>query len=148
MSKVSWVENFYVWVAMFFGVTAFFHWRLSPNVNTILYLVGGVIGLYLLQIVEGVLKTSPQLLRFIPTQIIVTVLTLFVLTSSTNRLGQGLLLGLNLRLFHWQFLAFQTGSLGDWFRGLSSQLTLPQQKNYLLVLLVLMILEGLIFVAV
>ncbi len=148
MQKYILENKVYAYSVGFFLVTTIFHWRLTPDLGIILYWVGALLGLHLLEFLETAVKMTPSPFRSILSQAIITILTIFVLTSSSNPLGKGLVLLLNLRyLWLQQQEMKEKGNLASWGQSLLAMDEVVS-RNYLRLLWVFMGLETFIFILV
>lgn len=139
----------YIFAIIYAVTVGLWIWLLSPQLSTLLFVIGAVIGLHLFEIIRLIMQSDSTTSLFYSafTQGLITIVTLFVLTSTADYLGKGVVLFLNMRLLFLQYRAFQNGTLSRW---LSQKQTVSSnlQQTYLLVLLVFFILESLIFVVV
>ena len=136
----------YFRASIYFLITAVIHFRFAFTLNWLFYLGGALIGLHLLEFVEYIVKFSPSPFRTIFAQGVVAVVTFFVLTSSRNNLGAGLVLFLNLYFYtaaRSEFLTKRT--LESWFLMLQNT-NEASYKNYINLVLVVFCIETLIFI--
>ncbi len=146
MSKWRLANDLYLWAIIYFGVTTILKWGLAPQLQILLYLTGAVIGLYLLDILEKLFKTPITVLKTVYTQAILTVATVFVLTSSGSLLGSGVVLFINMRYWYLQYRQWvETKSLASWFTAVPQQAT---QRNYLYAVGIVFGIETLLFVLI
>lgn len=101
-------KKVYGYAVVFFLLTVLTHWRLSPDRNILLYGIGAILGLELLEFIEVAVNITPSPFRTVLAQALVAVLTMFVLTSSNIMLGKGVVLFLNLR-----YLLLQQAELNE-----------------------------------
>ena len=91
-------------------------WHISPPLSAIWFLVGGVVGVYLLDAAEVFFALNPSPFRSFLFLIGLVVVSLFVETSSGSLLAQGLVFSLYLTLILWQIGQKQvSGNLSDWY---------------------------------
>lgn len=139
-------SEIYTWSLFYFLLTVILRWKLQFDMSILLYLVGAVFGLYLMELAGKVMGIMPEIFRTALMQIIIGITTIYVLTSSDSRIGQGVVLFLNLRLLHLQYRQFTaTKSLLSWF-GQSLVITESSQKLYLSSIVCLFLLESFLFV--
>ncbi len=135
----------YVWTSIYLLITSLLHWRLQFNLLIPVYIMGGFLGMHLLEMIETLLKLPNSPFRSVLAQILVTVLTFFVLTSSSFPLGKGVVLTLNLRYLYLQLTEFQKNrSLDSWFQGMGA----INHKSYLYVLYGLFLVETALFILI
>ena len=97
-------------------------WHISPPLSAIWFLVGGVVGVYLLDAAEVFFALNPSPFRSFLFLIGLVIVSLFVETSSGSLLAQGLVFSLYLTLILWQIGQKQvSGSLSDWYPPLLAQ---------------------------
>lgn len=148
MMKFRLSTEVYLWALIYFAATTLFHWRLTPDLTILFYLIGAIIGLHLIELMERIFGGSSSPFRNVLFQAVLTVLTLFVVTSSGSRLGAGVVLFLNLRYWYLQYKEFyQKKTLVSWF-GQNTPLTEKNQQTYLMILTAIFILETFLFILI
>jgi len=91
-------------------------WHLTPPIGALWFLLGGAIGVYLLDAAEVFLALNPSPFRSFVFIVGFVVVSLFVATSSGNLLAQGLVFSLYATLILWQIGTRQiSGTLRDWY---------------------------------
>lgn len=146
--KFRLTNELYLWALLYFVATTLLHWRLTPDLTILLYLTGAVIGLHLLEVMEKVFGGPGSPFRSVLCQATLTVMTLFVVTSSGSRLGAGVVLFLNLRYWYLQYNEFrQKKTLVSWF-GQNTPLTEKNQQMYLYILTAIFLLETILFILI
>ena len=139
-------KKIYLWTLVYVFVTVLMHWRLHFDVIIGFYILGIAIGLHLLEIIETILKFSQSPFRTVLAQAIVTVMTLFVLTSSRFPLGKGVVLALNLRYLFLQFKELQINhNLDSWFAGINLNI---KNQTYIYIVYSVFLFETLLFVII
>lgn len=143
------ISLFYV-----FG-TILFHWLLKFDWRVVFYVIGAFIGLHLFELTEQfVLAKSPVTpeqpvvspLRSSSVQLLLAVVSVFVLSSTGSSIGAGLVLLMNLRLLDLQYTQFQkTGQLASWLPETTPHIT---QKRYLYAMATLFVIETVLFIFV
>lgn len=79
-------------------LVALLKWFIYLPIASLLYLAGGIIGVYFLDAAEEFFKLSPSPFRSIIFQGLLVIVSLFVITSSGSFLASGLVLTLSLTL--------------------------------------------------
>jgi hypothetical protein len=135
--------------------TMLFHWLLTFDWGVLFYILGAAIGLHLFELTEQFIlaknPATPQQpvaspLRRNSVQLLLVVVSIFVLSSTGSTIGAGLVLLMNLRLLDLQYTQFQkTGALSGWFPEGTPKTT---QTWYLYGMAMLFIVETLLFVFV
>lgn len=148
MQKLLLPLDQYLWALVLFVITVLLKWQLKLDISIALYLVGAVIGIHLLNVLELVYGEGRGVFHSVIAQGLITIVALLFLTSSTNRLGQGVVLFLSLRYFFVQYQEFhKTKSLSSW--GFPSTLSIKSNAtNYLTILLTFIVIESVIFIFV
>ena len=146
MEKLRLSKKTYLWALGYFLLTTLCKWRLSPDLTILLYYAGGLIGLHLLEITETMMKLEKSPFRTVFFQVILVILTFFVVSSSASRLGSGVVLFFSLRLLYLQIEAFKNQTFGLWFPVAYSQLTKTNHRYYLYFISFIFALETVLFI--
>jgi len=130
-----------------------FHWGLKPDFSILLFLGGGIFGVYFLDLAEQFFKSSPSLttsgspFRNVLFQVVLVILTLFVLTSSGSLFGAGLVLSIALGMLLEERLEWRSqGNLNSWFWIVRRDFPLQTQQFYFLAMAGIFIFLSLLFV--
>lgn len=116
MSSLSKSLQLFFIAVLYLAITIFLKWRIDVSWIVLLYVGGFAVGLNLIAFIEYILKTSRDVVKSFFAQLIIHVLTIFVLTSSTSLFGKGVMLGLHLeQLLILQSLLSQKGAFIGWF---------------------------------
>lgn len=143
MRQVLLPKSFYLSAAVYFIVAALGHWQLRPTLGTLVFGIGGIIGLHLLDATELALDIKSAPFRSPLTQLTLIILMFFVVTSSQTNLGSGVVLFLQLRLILEQWFTFNKDrNLSSWL----PQAPPDQQQTYLLFTSLLFIVATLLFI--
>lgn len=149
MQKYILPINLYLWSIAYFLLTVLLRWQLHPDLTILLYLLGSLIGLHLLEVLEVIFGETDSPFRTVFTQAVLTFVTFFVITSSGSQLGSGVVLFMNLRFFYLQFEEYsRTKSLTSWFGKMTLPLPEKNTRIYLYLLVGAMVFETLIFILV
>lgn len=123
-------------------------WHIHPPIGALWYIVGGFIGVYLLDAAEVFFALNPSPFRSIVFVGAFVIVSLFVLTSSGSLLAQGLVFSLYLTLILWQVGQWQySGTLDDWYRMISGSVSRTAQQWGLVILILIYIIETYLFIA-
>lgn len=145
MRQVLQSRQIYLYSLIYFVIAALGHWGLSPALGILVFSIGGIIGLHLLDATELALDIKPSPFRNILTQLILVILGFFVVTSSQTNLGNGVVLFLLLRLLLEQWIRFNKDrNLSSWL----PQMPVEQHKTYLLFISFLFVITTLLFMFV
>ena len=128
-------------------LTAFLKWTIHPSAGTLLFIVGGLIGVYFLDIAEVFFHLTPSPFRSIVFEAAFVIVSLFVVTSSGSAITSGLVLSLYLSLCLWQVGQWQIQhNLTDWYRMVNGTVPIEVQWWILVGTLVVFLIETLLFV--
>ncbi len=134
----------YGWAIIYTILTILLHWRFNFAFDIGAFIVGAVIGLHLLEIIEALLNLPKSPFRTVIAQGLVTLLTIFVLTSSRLYIGKSVVLLLNLRYIYLQQDEYKRQkSLEKWFSGITDRI---QPRSYLIILYIIFLFETLLFI--
>lgn len=149
MGKLRLSNQEYIWALFFFLVTTVLHWQLHPDITILFYYFGAVIGLHLLEIAEAIFKAPISPFRTVLMQLVVIIVSLFVITSSASRLGAGVVLFLNWRYFYLQHSQYLTQhNLASWFGNIKTSDMIRTEKSYLILICTALIVETVLFVLI
>lgn len=128
-------------------VVGLFRWRFKPQLETLMYLGGGILGIYFLDIAEVFFNLSPSPFRSMFFVGLFAAVSFFVITSSGSLLASGLVLSLYLSLILWQIGEWQVaGNIDSWFRMVATPVGRSMQQWFIIGSLVLFLLETYFFV--
>ena len=123
-------------------------WQIHPPIGALWFLLGGAIGVYLLDGAEVFFALAPSPFRSIVFAFAFALVSLFVLTSSGSLLAQGLVFSLYLTLILWQAGQWQlTGNLNEWYRMVASTVSTTGQRWGLILFASVFFIETLLFLA-
>lgn len=110
--------RFFLFVSLgYLILVGFLKWNTHPTWDTLLFLVGGLLGVYFLDIAEVFFELNPSPFRSIVFVGAFVLVSLFIVTSSGQALASGLVLSLYLTLIFWQTGQWQIQrNLNDWYR--------------------------------
>jgi hypothetical protein len=106
-----------VTTAVYIIVLGFLRWRLSPDISTVLYLIGGVFGIFFLDGAEHIFRVQPSPFRSVVFLVLFAAVSFFIVSSSGNMLATGLVLSLYIQLLFLQIAEWNvSGNLASWYR--------------------------------
>ena len=112
-------------------VVALLKWFVAPNLNAVLFVLGGILGIYFLDIAEAFIRISPSPFRSIVFAMLFAVAAFFVVSSSTGILARGLVLTIHLMLLMLQIGEWQhRGNLNSWYEMVAD--VIPPKTQLLL----------------
>ena len=121
-------------------------WNIHPTWDTLLFLLGGLLGVYFLDIAEVFFQLSPSPFRSIVFVGAFVIVSLFVVTSSGSPLASGLVLSVYLTLILWQVGQWHIQhNLTDWYRMVAGPVDIRIQKWILVGCVVLFLAETFVF---
>lgn len=130
MSQFLLSPKLYFFSLIYFLLSSVLHWKLSPDLTIVFYGLGAVVGLHIITILEQLLKT--KVLKNAVVQMLLYVVTFFILTSSPNIFGKGVVLFLNFFFWFCQWQEFKSHkSLDTWFTILNAKPTLQFTQKYI-----------------
>lgn len=127
-------------------IVGFLKWKVTPPAGALWFVGGGILGVYFLDIAEAYIRLTPSPFRSIVFAAMFSAVSLFVVTSSSSLLAQGLVLTLYLMLLMMQIVAWRKdGNLESWYRMIAGSVSLPTQRMILWVFGVLFLIESYLF---
>lgn len=121
-------------------------WFIHPPLEALWFILGGAIGVYLLDAAEVFVAINPSPFRTIVFAGAFVTLSLFVVTSANSMLANGLVLSLYLTMLLWQLGEWQiSGNLNTWYRMIEGPVSVPLQKWGMILFAVLFVVETLLF---
>ncbi len=124
----------------------FIKWFIHPPFGALWFIIGGVIGVYLLDAAELFVAVNPSPFRSIVFSGAFVLLSFFIVTSSTSMLAIGLVLSLYLTLLLWQLGQWQiTGNLNSWYRMVEGPVARALQLWGMIIFAIFFVVETLLF---
>lgn len=109
-------------------------WAIHPTVDTILFIVGGLLGVFFLDIAEVFFNLNPSPFRGMVFFAAFVVVCFFIVTSSGSALASGLVLSLYLTMVLWQIGQWRlSGELSSWYSMIAVPVDLVTQKRILVI---------------
>lgn len=122
-------------------------WNIHPNWETVIFFVGGLLGVYFLDIAEVFFELNPSPFRSIVFSVAFTLVALFIVTSSGSALASGLVLSLYLSLILWQAGEWNiTHNLNSWYRMVMGPVSITAQRWILIGFIVVFFIETFLFI--
>lgn len=122
-------------------------WTIHPTIDTILFIVGGLLGVFFLDIAEVFFNLNPSPFRGIVFFAAFVFVCFFIVSSSGSALASGLVLSLYLTIVLWQIGQWRlSGNLSSWYSMIAVPVDLVTQKRILIVTVVLFFLLTVLFV--
>jgi len=108
---------------------ALLKWFIHPTLATALFAAGGVVGIYFLDVAEAVFHLSPSPFRSIIFFVGLSIVLLFIVTSSGSFVASGLVLSLFITLLLWMGKQLmQEGNCASWYTMIAMQIDIPTQR--------------------
>ncbi len=124
-----------------------FKWTIHPAIGTILFIVGGLIGVYFLDVAEVFFNLNPSPFRSIVFEGAFVIVSLFVVTSSGSMITNGLVLSIYLAMILWQVGEWQLQkNLNSWYRLVAGGVSLSVERSILIGFMVLFLIETYFFI--
>ena len=128
-------------------VTAFIKWGLSAEIGTLLYILGGITGIYFLDLAEVFFHLNPSPFRSMVFVGAFVIVSLFITTSSNAMEASGLVLSLYLTLVLWQVGQWQIhGNLDSWYTQVAGKISLPVQRAILIGFVLIFVFQTFLFI--
>ncbi len=122
-------------------------WRLQPPLVSLLFLAGGLLGIFFLDLAEAFFKLTPSPFHSIVFSGLFSIVSFFIVTSSASLFASGLVLSLFLILILRQVGEWQVaGNLDSWYRMVMGTATREVQQWLLGVFIFIFLLETFLFV--
>ncbi len=92
-------------------------WTIHPSIDTVLFIIGGILGIFFLDLAEVFFNLNPSPFRSMLFFFSFIGVSFFIVTSSGSALASGLVLSLYLTMLLWQLGQWRlTHDLTDWYR--------------------------------
>lgn len=122
-------------------------WQLNPPVYALVFVLGGIFGIYFLDAAEVFFDLSPSPFRSILFAALFMLVSLFVVTSSGSFLASGLVLSLYFSMILWQVGEWQmTGGIESWFGMWATPVARSIQRIAMVVFALVFVLETVFFI--
>lgn len=122
-------------------------WWIHPKLDTLWFVVGGIIGIYFLDGAELFFQLSPSPFRSVVFLALFAVVSLFVVTSSGSALASGLVLSLYLQMMLWQIGQWRVShDLSSWYRMVATPVSVGTQQGICMAFCVMFLLETYFFI--
>lgn len=127
-------------------LVGFFKWFIHPPLDALWFILGGLIGVYLLDAAEVFVAINPSPFRTIVFAGAFVILSLFVVTSANSMLANGLVLSLYLSMLLWQLGEWQiAGNLNTWYCMVEGPVSLSFEKLGMIIFGTLFVVETFLF---
>jgi hypothetical protein len=131
----------------YFVLVSLFKWNMHPTIGTALFFVGGLIGVFFLDIAEVFFDLNPSPFRSVVFAAAFVAVSLFIVTSSGSMVASGLVLSLYLSLILWQVGEWKIhGHLNSWYRMINGSVKPETQKWLLVGFVALFFIETFLFI--
>jgi uncharacterized membrane protein len=122
-------------------------WRFSPDITTVYYLLGGLVGVYFMDFADLVFDIHPSPFRSIVFILFFGVVSFFIVTSSGSMFAIGLVLSLYFTLFLLQAEEWQEfKNLNSWYTLVKEAPSVKMQQWIVLGTALFLVVETLIFI--
>ncbi|MBP9814187.1 hypothetical protein KBC80_03240 [Candidatus Woesebacteria bacterium] len=122
-------------------------WHTSFVWEMLWYPLGGIVGVYFLDAAEQFFAVSPSPFRSIFFMALYSIVGFFVVSSSANAFGSGVVLIVYLQLLLWQYGQWRIqGNLDSWFRVPSGSMPLATQRIALPIFIVVFLMQTYFFI--
>lgn len=122
-------------------------WRLTPDITTVYYLLGGLVGVYFMDLADLLFDIKPSPFKSIVFVVLFGVVSFFIVTSSGSMFAIGLVLSLYFTLFLLQAEEWQEfKNLNSWYTLVKEAPSVKMQQWIVLGTALLLVIETLIFI--
>lgn len=123
-------------------LVGFLKWNIHPDIGTLLYLIGGIIGVYFLDIAEVFFRLNPSPFRTVVFLAGFVIVSLFIVSSSGSMISAGLVLSMYLSLILWQIGEWELNkNLQNWYRMVAGSVSVRTQQIVLYVFILIFLIE-------
>lgn len=137
----------YVLPMVYLVMMALVKWQLSPQIGTVYFIIGGLIGLFFMDAAEVLFKLEPSPFRSILFTGGLAILSTFLVTSSDSLLAVGLVLSLSLNIILWQVGEWQLRkNMNSWYQLIAKDVKPETQRLITVGLVLLFLIQSLLFV--
>lgn len=139
--------SFVITTLVYLLLLVFLKWQFRPQLSSLGFLLGGIIGIYFLDASEEFFHLTPSPFHTVFFQAIFAVVALFVVTSSGSYLAMGLVLSLFLTLVlrmvgEWH----ATGSIASWLWPTTTNIKHSSERWIAIGLSIAFLLESIMFI--
>lgn len=128
-------------------ITGILKWHTSFVWDMVWFLLGGLLGVYFLDAAELFFAVSPSPFRSIFFMALYSIVGFFVVSSSANGFGSGVVLIVYLQLLLWQYGQWKVqGNLDSWFRVPTGSVPIVTQRAALLAFVGVLLLQTYFFI--
>ncbi len=132
---------------IFLLISGILKWHTSFVWAMAWYLLGGVAGVYFLDAAELFFAVSPSPFRSIFFMSLYSIVGFFVVSSSANAFGSGVVLVVYLQLLLWLYGQWRIqGNLDSWFRVSTGSVPLASQRIALSIFVALFLMQTYFFI--
>ena len=143
-SKPTWVVLVIFSYILILGILK---WRLSPNISTLFYLLGGLVGIYFMDVADVIFDVKPSPFQSILFLILFGIVSFFIVTSSGSMFATGLVLSLYFTQLFLQAEEWQEyRNLNAWYTLVKAPPSVKVQQWMALGTAFLLVIETLIFI--
>lgn len=152
MDKVIQIINrkpvFFVAISLIYiTLIGFLKWWTTPPWEALWFMVGGMLGIYFLDIAEVFFNLSPSPFRSVVFAGAFALVSFFVVTSSGSLLASGLVLSLYVTLILWQIGEWQLrGNLAGWYQMIAGPVDEAVQRWGVVLFIIVFLVETYLFV--
>lgn len=143
-SKPRWIV---LLIFVYILVLGVLKWRLTPDLSTVYYILGGLVGVYFMDMADLVFDVKPSPFKSIVFIVLFGIVSFFVVTSSGSMFATGLVLSLYFTLLFIQAQEWQEfRNLNTWYALVKAPPSLRIQQWIVLATAALLVIESMIFV--
>ena len=132
---------------VFLLISGVLKWHTSFVWVMVWYLLGGVAGVYFMDAAELFFAVSPSPFRSIFFVSLYSIVGFFVVSSSANAFGSGVVLIVYLQLLLWMYGQWKIqGNIDTWFRASSGSVPIPTQRVAVTIFIAVFLMQTYFFI--
>lgn len=132
---------------IYFFVVILSKWQLSLPLGALLFFLGGLLGIYLLDIAETLFNVSPSPFRTTLFVMGLCIVGIYTITSTREMIATGIVLGLTVSIFLYQVSEWRIRkNLDSWYKMFFASQSLRVQQLGLVLLGIVLLAETILFI--
>jgi len=132
---------------IYFFLIIFSKWHLNLPIGSLLFFLGGLLGIYLLDIAEEIFAVKPSPFRTMMFVIGLGIIGFYTITSTREMAASGLVLGLMVTIFLYQVSEWKIRkNLDSWYQMFFGEMSQTGQKIGLVLYALVLLFETFLFI--
>jgi hypothetical protein len=138
---------FILTAVIYFAAVILLKWNTKLSLNTLLFLVGGLTGIYIIDATEAFINIKPSPFHSALFGYGFILISFYIISSSGSFLASGLVLSVYITMILWQLGQLKlTSNLDSWYRTATGPVAKRNQLLLFTIFLALFITESLMFI--